>query len=801
MKVLLNAYVTSMRIAEDRHVTNRAEAADPFVKYRSIAKLVCLQTEFPRFADAVADDPLLLPALTTLAIADEAGGDDAEMGNNEALAQFSERTRNAALEFFSGQRSIEEGIHRGPLDGHDGAQSPDTSKAEEASRSSRVRELVRYLYYTREIEDPTRDVIFGTSLGARYGLDPKIADQLEREALDGQDRQASELVASLEEDEEKVRALRVLCDQVHAPGMQSRHAFSALLRTADAIGGVDLSDLGPQLVGALSSATRTAGLPEHQIVPVLRLTRWFPEDDQREHQRALLERDEWRESTEEIVSVLTTADHWAAAVQTAFSDLIVTLMQGNSNTVLQTLNERRPETIAALWSERLWEEAVSEPDLPALVEAMARADRDKAFGGFLTLSNLGHTEESMALYSTLNGAQTSDETAAVLRLIGEEIASPDLWVRWVDRISGTGPKPSSDLSQALSKVISAVQAREMALERALEWVTSVASSGSIPDSELATPAVAPNWTQDASNTELQQSVNTVLAAAQKAWPNIGSFPSARQSVVDALFSGTSAICAEACAFATAEAMDLVRHKDVSSSWLTDLVERARAIPVNRLPAKRSLELVGPLAAGAAEFDDYAIPSELLEQSISEIDGSGLIVLDAWLRYNRATQRRVIEVLERVIPVWHKLDEALATHVSEQRSRKSATRLVLRLVTVNPVRAKRLLRLLSAERVVQKTVAENHAELIRLAANSQERKAAGRTVSAFKLTSPDARRTIIDAVSDKIAKSNQSAATDFSKSLPQWIYDAPGGRSLLRQLKDLSKTKHAKRILKSLFGRG
>jgi hypothetical protein len=104
--------------------------------------------------------------------------------------------------------------------------------------------------------------------------------------------------------------------------------------------------------------------------------------------------------------------------------------------------------------------------------------------------------------------------------------------------------------------------------------------------------------------------------------------------------------------------------------------------------------------------------------------------------------------------------------------------------------------------VQKTVAEHYAARIRDATNSAERSGACRTVAGFELASPDARRLVVEAVSAQVSDENRSrsAATDYARELPNWVYQAPGGRALLRRLETLAKTKHASRVISRIFKR-
>jgi hypothetical protein len=803
VKVLLNAYVTAMRIAQDRHNANRAEAADPLDKYLTIAKLVCLQTEFPRFADAVVDDPLLLPALTALAVAEEAGevadvDTDADM---DALAPFPPQTRSVALEFFTGKRSIEEDIHsKSATIGDDGVSV--TEQADGHSQSQRVTELRRYVYYTREVDDPTLDIIYGTSLGARYGLDPRVADQLEREALDGQDRRASELVASLADDEDRVRAFKVICDLVRAPGMQARHAFAALIRTVDAVPSIDLSELGQELVDAVSSVSRTAELPSRYVVPVLKLTRWFPEQAQTKYQRMLLDRPEWRESDEEVATVIRTAGHWTPEVQAEARELIVSLARERPAAVIETLKSLNARTVSTLWSPTMWELAVDQDGFNDLTASIAADDRAKAFGGLIELTRAGYLEQALEAYLRLGGARHASEIDSIFELVSEKIGEPETWLKWIVEAADLPPWRSAQLGRAINEIARAAKETEITAEQAEAWLNAAAGSGAIPvESELSLPKSHPKWPQKSSTTATQRRVSETIGHCQGLWPDVHSFAHARQSAVEVMFSGGAGICGEAVEFATAEVLHLGRDGDVSPEWVASLVAEAREIPPDRLPAERAFRLVGPLAVGAAELNEnFTFPSDLVEQAVENIDHNGLAVIEAWLLYGKPSRKRVVNVLEHVTGAWASLDSALATYAIGL-SRRQATGLVLDLISSSPHRAKKVLREVPPEAVVQKRIAENDAEALRKAGNGSARSMACARIAAFQLASSDARRLIIEAVSSKISDGNQSAATDFSRQLPRWVYQTPGGQTLLRQLEDLSRTNHASRILHRLLGRG
>lgn len=777
VKVLLNAFTTAMRIAEDRHKADSAEAADPFDKHLTIAKLVCIQTEFPRFAEAVADDPLLLPALTAITVAKEAGE---EVGPNaDALAEFPQQTRSSALDFVAGKRSIEEDIHR--ENSSNGAATPDGS-GETDSQRRRVTELVRYLYYTREVEDPTRDIVFGTSIGARYGLDPKVADQLEREALDGQSRRASELVASLEDDEDKKRAIRVLCDLVGATGMQARHAFAALVRTTQAVPEVDLTGLGQPLAEAVSRVATPSELPEQYILPVLRLTRWFPEGAREEHQGELLARSEWRESEQQVLDVLTTADHWTRSVQAESQELIVALVKSHTAQVLDALAGLHPRTVTALWSTPMWEQVVGEPSLTALTVAIASEDRSMAFAGLVNLARDGYADQVSDAYAALGGASDATEADSILALIGDGVAEPQMWLTWVSAFPGLPAEPSAQLSRSVNTVLGSLKSQTADRDLVEAWLDAVGRTGATPDeSELALPAAEPVWPQNATTTAAQEQVSNSLAQCETLWPGLHSFTSSRRSAVEVLLSGTGTICDEACEFTANEVADLVRKADTPSKWMTEVIEKVRAIPEKRLPAARSLKLVGPLVVTAAErIDGYEIPQDLIDLSVQHVDGPGVTVLEGWLEHSSPSQKRSLEILGRIPDSWGRLDSAFGVHVTGLPNR-TATRLVLAVLREYPVQAKILLRKVPPHAVVQKRIAEHYAKLIQESTNSQERSKACEAISAFELESPGARRVIIDAIGDS-SKDNRSAATDFSRNLPRWVFDAPGGHTLLRRLK-------------------
>ncbi len=224
VKVLLNAFLLAYRLALRRAADG---ALDPEVGSRAseIAKLVCLQTEFPLFAAelrldarivaatlAIADEPgVTLQALELSGFTEEAYGRakayasgrlpvDTVIAGSQPSADEHEQSRGS--EFASGAE--EDGVE--VEDEPDDAVSPDVAGIIE----SQSRQLTAYLARTRKITGPRRDLVFLESSGAAFDLPAELGETLEQSARNGIAAAVTAGIESLPRDR-RPDAISLLC--------------------------------------------------------------------------------------------------------------------------------------------------------------------------------------------------------------------------------------------------------------------------------------------------------------------------------------------------------------------------------------------------------------------------------------------------------------------------------------------------------------------------------------------------------------------------------------------------------------
>ncbi|HEX5525586.1 MAG TPA: P-loop NTPase fold protein [Solirubrobacterales bacterium] len=265
VKVLLNAFALTYGVAARRA---RSGKLGDELKRRAaeVAKLVCLRVEFPLFARDLAIDDRLPSAVLIAASAIEDGDDPTESGE---LGELPVEVRRRAIAFARGdlpaahllaEARDERGLD-GPLVDYKSSQAEGKALEEESEsgageeppapvRHVQALHLVRYLDKTSTIPGPRSDLIHLESAGATFGLEPQLAQQLERDALDNRASAVIESIADLPA-KQRVQALLMLGQRAHRSyGVDGRNVMQTLLR---ALGEIEIpfEQVAPQLAGDL----------------------------------------------------------------------------------------------------------------------------------------------------------------------------------------------------------------------------------------------------------------------------------------------------------------------------------------------------------------------------------------------------------------------------------------------------------------------------------------------------------------------------------------------------------------------
>ena len=165
VKVLLNAFAQEFALALAR---SRSGVLDEDVKDRveEVAKLVCLQVEFPLFAADLPIDPDL-PSLV-LACADALARSESPK-EARAMRGVSVAVRQRAIGYAKGRLPTDESI--------------DSTDENKAMTQAQGNDLLDYLRQTRLVAGPGSDLVRLEGLGISAGLDEALAIELNDLAL------------------------------------------------------------------------------------------------------------------------------------------------------------------------------------------------------------------------------------------------------------------------------------------------------------------------------------------------------------------------------------------------------------------------------------------------------------------------------------------------------------------------------------------------------------------------------------------------------------------------------------------
>ena len=286
VKVLLNRFAIAYRLAERRAAEGRLDP-DFGSRATELAKLVCLQAEFPLFAEDLTIDARLpdlvrmvadgeeLPVSVRPEVADRA---TAYAEGRRIVAELlveAEPTETAitlpAPADVGPEEADEEDVDSAELGVLGGRAGP--SRAQEVARKQ-AQQLVAYLRKTRYVSGPAPDLLYLESAGAGHGIDAVLADRLQRAALDNDTAEVLALVASASTDGQGRGALLVLADVVRQaqPGIEGRNVVSQLLQALQR-SGVDLAGDADSIADAVAAHLVQAELQPEDLLGALILAR------------------------------------------------------------------------------------------------------------------------------------------------------------------------------------------------------------------------------------------------------------------------------------------------------------------------------------------------------------------------------------------------------------------------------------------------------------------------------------------------------------------------------------------------
>lgn len=294
VKELLNAFAMTYRVAERRIIDGRLDG-DLKARAPELAKLICLQLEFPIFAADLRNE-FRLPELVLTRFEDG----DADRPND-----VSPEVWDRAGAYAAGRVDLDVVIARdggsstgvqvrGPQasgrDGTDSAGDATEASAEDGEEQSggdeRAHEdasateiaavqghlLVRYLQKTRRISGPGVDLVFLEGPGYAFGLPTPLTLRLTAAATEGRVADAVREIEPLEDDAQRA-ALQLLARHVRdaLPGIEGENAVSTLLGAVGGLPALALEPVVDQLTDAVTVAVRDDQLPPDDVLGALLL--------------------------------------------------------------------------------------------------------------------------------------------------------------------------------------------------------------------------------------------------------------------------------------------------------------------------------------------------------------------------------------------------------------------------------------------------------------------------------------------------------------------------------------------------
>ncbi|MBS1882482.1 MAG: hypothetical protein JSS97_05940 [Actinobacteria bacterium] len=481
VKRLLNGFVLTYRLARRRAGAERLDDDDVVPRAAEIAKLACLQIEFPLFATDLSIEPRMLEWVLK-----------AKVG--EALPGYlPPEVRRRAQAYAEGRLDVDEIIatdetdcpaaEKGPSElrpetpGADpipgeGQESPGSRGLKEGDAEKRgsecakvgrihAEQLIRYLQKTRHIRGPEGDLVFMESRGALFGLDAAVANALAGAAMDGELDEVRRTIGELDDPDLQRAALRLLARRgtEASIGIGGQNTTSSLLVAISALPDLDITPIADELADSVASQEESqAGLRPEELGGALALATVSSRQISDRLLGLVLERPE-AETTVLGAQVVAEADHMPrssdgriaqiaaarmavepAPIVAALCDLEDSVLDG----LLGYLTEGLPEVLAQADAEPApeGEESVSATGeaVSALADGIARlaGEERAAAAEKMALVLLGiDTQEARHAFvddttslTEIGGAELGE---AVLRIARRNRAASD-WPRWLDRL-------------------------------------------------------------------------------------------------------------------------------------------------------------------------------------------------------------------------------------------------------------------------------------------------------------------------------------------------------------------------------
>lgn len=222
IKVLLNSFVMAHHLATKRIAADEMRSLDD--RAAALAKLVCLRTEFPLFAEDLDRYPQLPKAVLAQ-----------ERGEEDGLGQEAPETWMRATEFREGKRPLVPLLFRPSAVTSIDGQGADMREAEETVKDRHLDNLLGYLRRVEPLPQVTRDLVYLHSAApSGINLEPLTADRVEEAARDGSAEQINELLKDADQAAgDVIRLLTSILTAAEPGSLDATNATHVLLEACE----------------------------------------------------------------------------------------------------------------------------------------------------------------------------------------------------------------------------------------------------------------------------------------------------------------------------------------------------------------------------------------------------------------------------------------------------------------------------------------------------------------------------------------------------------------------------------------
>jgi hypothetical protein len=262
IKELLNAYAMAYRLAE-RRIASHFLSINLRNRASELAKLVCLQMEFPVFANELPDEPRLPQLVLELFLHPEQSSRPPGVTEEIWQRALSYANREVVLDALiaespKGADEAEVGVGGDAVD--------DRSEGQQVSRVQ-GQLLMRYLQRTELIDGPKADLIFFEDLGHAFGLPGTLAERLQQAGIGNRPDEVARILQTLEP-AFQLAALRLLAQGVREaqPGIDGSNAFQVFLASIGSVPDLDLTTAVDELIAAATAGFRKNKLSGAEII-------------------------------------------------------------------------------------------------------------------------------------------------------------------------------------------------------------------------------------------------------------------------------------------------------------------------------------------------------------------------------------------------------------------------------------------------------------------------------------------------------------------------------------------------------